>query len=102
VLSKNRNVKTNKSKILQKPKSLYTPIYIDRIMIKEERRDAQQKGWLHKSEIWLYDEITRRFHSAGYSWKRAQQKADIMMRVEREDKKLNDVVKTLIEKKRSI
>ena len=43
--------------------------------------DAQEKGWLHKTEIWIYDEITRYFRSAGYSWKECQRKADIIMRI---------------------
>ena len=59
-------------------------MYIDVIMEKITERikkDAQRKGWLHKTEIWTYDEITRYFRDAGYGWTVCQRKADVIMRV---------------------
>lgn len=46
--------------------------------------NAQEKGWLDKSDVWAYDEITRRFRDVGYSWKVCQRKADRIMRCEKE------------------
>lgn len=42
----------------------------------------KNRTWLDRIDIWIYDEITRRFRDAGYSWKKAQKKADIIMGVE--------------------
>lgn len=44
--------------------------------------DAQIKGQLEKSDVWVYDEIVRNFRDKGYSWKTCQRKADIIMRCE--------------------
>ena len=47
----------------------------------ERKNTAQEKGWLHKTELWIYDEITRYFRDAGYGWKVCQHKADVIMRL---------------------
>lgn len=38
-------------------------------------------AWLDKIDIWAYDEVTRQFRSAGYSWIKSQEKADIIFNV---------------------
>lgn len=42
---------------------------------------SKRGTWLDKMDIWIYDEITRCFRDVGYSWKKAQEKADIIMGV---------------------
>ena len=53
----------------------------NRISLLLEGVENKNKTWLHKTEIWIYDEITRYFRSAGYSWKECQRKADIIIRI---------------------
>ena len=35
-------------------------------------------AYLNKEDIWSYDEVVRKFRSKGYSWIKAQEKADII------------------------
>ena len=37
--------------------------------------------WLNKMDVWSYDEVVRKFRSDGYSWLRAQEKADTIFGV---------------------
>ena len=50
--------------------------------------------WLDKMDIWIYDEITRYFREAGYSWKAAQEKADRILNVSL-DPQLKDVRRSI-------
>jgi len=45
------------------------------------KMSEKNKTWLNKMDVWIYDEIVRQFRDAGYSWKKAQKKADIIMGV---------------------
>ena len=56
------------------------PINVEELISLDNK--SENKKWLHRSEIWIYDEITRQFRDAGYSWKKCQKKADVIMRCE--------------------